>query len=117
MNEEKKNPITRDVAYEIANDHIGKYLTAKWGQRLVSDWNNPTQAYLQETNSWIQVGEVFSVACPGIGNIDMTRYRDGWENSHLTDAECILNCVENGDMSREIEQLAENIYDSAHNEY
>jgi len=38
-----------------------------------------------------------------------TRYRDGWDCDGLTDEEVILNCVEHGDMSREIDGLAEMI--------
>lgn len=109
----KTEIITREQAYEIAAEKICEFLTAEFGKRLVSDNENPLDAYIQDQNSWSQAGEVFSVTCPGIGNLDMSYFRNDWDCDHLSDAEVISECCENGDMSGDIENLAEKIYESA----
>ncbi len=112
----KEEKITKEEAKEIAEKMLYEYLTADWGQRLVSDNEHPLKAYIQNQNSWSQSGEVFSVQCPGLDNLEMySRYRDGWECDHLSDEKVIADCCENGDMSSEIEELAEKIYESSKN--
>jgi len=112
----KEEKITKEKAREIAGKMLYEYMTADWGKRLVSDNEHPLKAYIQDQNSWSQAGEVFSVQCPGLSNLEMySRYRDGWECDHLSDEEVIADCCENGDMSPEIEDLAEKIYESSKN--
>ena len=108
-----KEIITKEMAIEMATEMIEEYLLASYGQRLVSDWENPFQPYIQEQNSWSQAGEVFSVACPGFGNLDISGFREGWDCDHLEDAEVIQLCCRDGDMSEYIEELADKIYESA----
>ncbi len=106
--------MTMELAEKIAREHITDYMTAQFGQRLVSDWEDPEQAYLQEQNTFSQAGEVFSVPCWGIGNIDdMDFYRRGWECSHLSDEEVILECCKEGDVDDDIQQLANDILSCA----
>jgi len=107
--------ITKEQAYEIAEQNIEKFLTAEWGKRLVSDLEAPFQAYLQEQNTSSMAGEVFSVKCPGVNNMDCSYYREGWDNEGLTDVECIIDCCQCGDMTNEIQELADKIYEDANN--
>ncbi len=110
-NKDIKN-MTKEQAYEIAADNIEKYLTAEYGKRLVSDNEDPLSAYIQDANSLSQAGEIFSVDCPGIGNLDMSYYRNGWDCKNLSDEEVIIECCES-DMSDEIDDLTEKIFQSA----
>jgi hypothetical protein len=110
---EKKEIITMEAAIEMAASMLYEYLTARHGQRLVADWEDPTAPYIQEQNSWSMAGEVFSVPCPGLGPLDMTDYREGWDCEHLNDDEVLRVYVDEGDTYLEIEQLAEQIYASA----
>lgn len=116
MYEKVDGEITSEIAHEMAAKMIGPYLTADFGQRLVSDYEDPLKPYLQEQNTKSMAGEVFSVKCPGIGNLDMSHYREGWDCDHLNDAEVIVDCVENGDMIDEIDDLAGKIYTSANDD-
>lgn len=113
MNKEK---ITKQQAKEIAEKMLAEYLTADYGYRLVSDNEDPLKAYLQTYNSYSMAGEVFNVKCPGIGNLDMSIYREGWDCENLDDTEVIIDCCENGDMTEDIEELAQAIYNSANKE-
>jgi hypothetical protein len=108
--------ITREVAGEMAEEMLYRYLTASYGQRLVSDHEKPLSPYIQEQNSYSMAGEVFSVPCPGIGNLDMTDLRAGWDCKHLSDKEVIATWCHEGDMSDSIKELAEAIYTSANEE-
>ncbi len=106
--------MTMEIAEKIAEKNIADFLTAQFGQRLVSDWEDPEQAYLQEQNTFSQAGEVFSIPVWGIGNMDdMDFYRKGWECSQLTDEEVLRECCKEGDVSSDIQQLAEDIYTCA----
>jgi hypothetical protein len=130
---QKEKIITKDVAYEIATKMIGKYLTAPYGKKLVSDWEDPLDAYIQDVGSRSMAGEVFSVKCPGISNIDSTFFTEdfvAWDEKHgayIVDQEhmedcgrivgdlsdVILECVEDGDVTDAIDALANDIYLSA----
>ena len=109
----EKKLITIDIAYEIATEKMEEYLCATAGKRLVSDNEHPTEAYIQDMNSYSMAGEVFSVRCPGIGNLDMSFFREGWDCDDLSDEEVIHSCCEDGDMTVEINELADAIYESA----
>ena len=77
-------------------------------------WEDPEQAYFQQTNTTSQAGEVFSVPVWGIGNIDdMDFYRSGWDCSNLTDEEVLRECCKNGDVDDDIQQLANDILSCA----
>lgn len=104
--------LNRRQAKEIAEKNIYMFLIADYGKRLVSDYEDPLDAYIQGQNSWSQAGEVFSVRCPGIGNLDMSYYREGWDNDYLSDEEVIWECCNDGDMTDEIDDLADSIYKS-----
>jgi len=108
--------ITKEKAREIAEKNLGEYMLGEWGQRLVSDWESPFEAYIQEQNSHSMAGEVFSVKCIGLGNMDLSFYRKGWKCDNLSDDEVILEWCKNGDMTDEIEALAEQIFTSANEE-
>jgi len=105
--------ITRKQAKKIAADNLYEYLTADYGKRLVSDEENPLEAYLQEQNTRSQAEEIFSVKCPGIGNLCMSYFREGWNCDDLSDEGVLAECCEVGDMILEINALADAIYASA----
>ncbi len=106
--------MTMEIAEKMAKENIAGFLTAEFGMRLVADWEDPEQAYLQEQNTFSQAGEVFSVPVWGIGNMDdMDYYRKDWDCSKLTDEEVLLECCKNGDVDDEIRQLAEDIFTCA----
>lgn len=108
--------ITREQAQEMAAENLAQYLMADYGQRLVSDREHPLRAYIQEQNSHSMAGEIFSVNCPGIGNLDMSYWRKGWDCDDLDDADVIQHCCEEGDVTAEIEELADAIHESANAE-
>lgn len=112
MEQEQQYAITKEECQEIAEEKLCDYLTAKAGQRLVSDFEDPKKAYIQEQNTYSQAGEVFSMNCPGIGDGDWSYLREGWNCEHLSDEEVIEECCEKGDMSDDINILAENIWNS-----
>lgn len=101
-----------ETAEEMAKKMLWAWLTAEHGQRIVSDFEDPYRPYVQEQNSYSMAGECFSVKCIGIGNRNMTYYREGWDSDGLDDYEVIGECVENGDMTCEIDALTEAIMES-----
>ena len=114
-----ENGITYEKAREMASEMLYQYMIADFGKRLVSDREHPYKPYIQEQNSYSMAGECFSVRCIGLGNENMSYYREGWECENLTDEEVIADCIENGDMTSDIDALAEKIMESwlEHEEY
>jgi hypothetical protein len=117
MKEKKEEVITWKMAWKMALEILEEYYLAPAGKRVVSDWDDPTQPYIQEQNSWSMSGEVFSVECPGLANLDLSRYREDWDCDHLSDEEVMIHCIREGDMVNEIEELAKEIYTSANSEW
>jgi hypothetical protein len=100
------NTMTNEKAHEIAATMIEQYLTADYGQWLtVSDDGT---AVIMDGSSYPPAGTIAQVKCPGMGNLDSTRYTEG--ASDPTDLlASIRECCEVGDMTDDIDGLADAI--------
>lgn len=100
---------TNDIS-SIGTAELAEYLTAPWGHRL-GVYADGTVGVGESVGDEIDPDErpIALVRCPGIGNADMTYWREGWDCDHLNDADVIRDCCENGDVSDEIENLVERL--------
>lgn len=91
---------------DVVSAALAAYLTGDFGQRLA--FHADGVVCLMDQNSFNR-DEIASRKCYGIGNMDMTFYRDGWDSEGKTDRECILACVADGDNSEEIDCITEEL--------
>jgi len=96
--------LTTETAHEIASTMIEQYLTADHGQWLTV-LADGTAAILDASSS-PPAGSLAWVKCPGLGNLDSSRYTEGATDP--TDLlACIHECCEVGDMTDDIDGLAD----------
>lgn len=97
---------TFDSVRDVVSAALGEYLTGDFGQRLA--FHADGVVCIMGQNEYHK-DEIASRRCYGIGNMDLSFYREGWDSSGKTDRECILACVADGDLSEEIDGIAEDI--------
>jgi hypothetical protein len=92
----------------VGPDELAEYLVADSGERLgvyvdgdviVGDDVGNEIAEDERPVAWVR--------CPGLGNIDMAWWRNGWDCAGLTEEEVIRDCCENGDVADEILDLVQ----------
>jgi hypothetical protein len=96
--------MTTEQYTELAREWIERYLTADAGDWLTVYSDGTAQ--ILDASSTAPEGSVAWVRCPGIGNLDGTRYTEG-----ATDPTDLLASIreacETGDVSDEIDGLAD----------
>lgn len=90
----------------VGTEILADYYTAPWGHWL-GVYPNGQIVVGESIGREIDPRErpIAIVKCPGIGNIDMTFWRDGWDCDHLSDVEVIRDSCENGDVEDERQEL------------
>lgn len=53
-----------------------------------------------------------SVKCPGLNNLSMQEFREGWDSDGLSDEEVVVDCIQRGDYSQALESLIIDLLDS-----
>jgi hypothetical protein len=98
----------------VGTEVLADYYSAPWGHFL-GVYPNGEITVGEAIGREIDPDEqpVVTVKCPGIGNIDMTWWRSGWDCDHLTDEEVVRDCCENGDVEEERQELIRCIQEAA----
>jgi len=111
--------------FDLATEGLWKYLTAEYGQKLVVDEDRPYRAYIMDQGSTSRE-EIVVVKCSGLANMDTSWFTEDfvYENENgeyvniktgevVGDLEDVVrDCIENGDVSYCIDDLAEKIKQS-----
>lgn len=95
-----------EIREAVGVDTLADYLAAPWGQFL-GIYPNGTVSIGEDVGREIDPRErpAVVVKSPGIENLDMTWWREGWECGHLSDEEVLRDCCKNGDIEGEYEDL------------
>jgi hypothetical protein len=102
----------------VDSEALADYLTADADDWFVV-WTDGTCSIMEGSTrpGPEQAGRILGmVRCPGLGNADMTYWRDGWDCGHLSDEEVIRDCCENEDVIGEAEDLVRKLFESATDE-
>lgn len=103
--------VDAELARQWLREHIGRgelasYLVGDSGDRFAVKRDGST--YVSPSAGMEIAPEdrpIAWVKCKGIGNLDMTWWREDWECDDLDDTEVIWDCCENGDVSDELDDL------------
>lgn len=95
------------ISRAIGPDELAAFLTADSGCRLGVYWLPSGELYASVGDSVgaeidPEEGPICSAACPGLGNADMTWWRNGWDCAGMTDSQVIEECCRDGDVSDEL---------------
>jgi hypothetical protein len=104
---------TQDIIREsVGPDELARYLTAPSGWTL-GVYADGSVHVGDSIGREIDPDErpIATARCPGIGNADMTYFREGWDCDGMDDEEVIRDCCENGDVSGELEDLVARLID------
>lgn len=102
------------IEESVEDEHLALYMSAPWGHSL-GVYADGRVSVGESVGMEIDPDErpIAIAKCPGIDNIDMTWWREGWECDHLSDAAVIHDCCENGDVSDELDTLIEKLVEDA----
>jgi hypothetical protein len=102
---------TKTEIQNLIQDNVGpaelaQFLTAPWGW-VLGLYADGSVHIGDSVGAEIDPNErpIVTARCPGIGNIDTTWCRTGWDCEDLDDAEVIIDCCENGDVEDELKEL------------
>ncbi len=106
-----KTKITREwLADQIGRGELAQYLTGDSGDTFGVDADGSTHVG-DSVGREIDPDErpIATAKCRGIGNLDMTWWRDGWPCAELSDEDVIRDCCRNGEVEGEIEDLIDRL--------
>lgn len=102
------------IRENVGIQELASYMTAPSGHKL-GVYQDGTVRIGESVGMEIDPDDwAIAVAkCPGLSNIDMTWWREGWECDHLSDAEVIHDCCTNGYVDDELNTLVEKLVEDA----
>lgn len=97
---------------DVSLENLAYFLSAPHGH-ILGIYDGGRVRVGEDVSREIAVDErPFATAkCPGIGNLDMSYYREGWDCADLCDEAVIMGCCEDGDMSEELGDLKKQLLD------
>lgn len=101
------------IRENVSVNHLAQFLTAPsgWTLGVYSDGSvHVGDSVGRELDRSEQ--PIATAKCPGIGQLDMTYWRSGWDCDHLDAAEVVYDCCENGDVESELTDLVRDLIDS-----
>jgi hypothetical protein len=98
--------VERWLRSKVGTDDLAGYLTADSGWVLGVDVDG-TVHIGDSVGREIEPSErpIATAKCPGLGNLDMAWWREGWDCEALDDDDVVRDCCENGDVSDELDGL------------